>query len=222
MECCERIIVLLLLSLAVVRVRSIYAESDDGVISILCVDSVGEPLANATVTISKEGMVVYMGFTNSSGFLPEAIPRNTYHVEVKWRGRPVYSSIPPTKYDDILKIPCEVYTLSIRVNYLDVIPIVNARITISDIEERRIIYSVDRLKVPYGFFVFSAETSIKLPKGEYEIIVESLNSEKKNVFLVDNLTLKYTNVLSLDSILFIILLISTIISFILFILVGRR
>ncbi|MEM2739728.1 MAG: carboxypeptidase-like regulatory domain-containing protein [Candidatus Bathyarchaeia archaeon] len=223
MGCYRRIAApLLLLSLAVVGVHLIYAEFEDRFISILCVDSIGEPIANATVTIGREGEILYTGITNSSGFLPEAIPKGIYYIEVEWRNRTVYSGIVSAQDYGIVKIPCEVYTLSIFVNYLGIIPIVNARISITDVEYGWIVYSVDKLRVPYGFYAFSAETSIKLPKGGYEVVVESLNSERKEVFLVDNSIIRCTNVISLDSILFIALLISTIISLILFILTSRR
>ncbi|MBS7641969.1 MAG: hypothetical protein QW374_01185 [Candidatus Bathyarchaeia archaeon] len=221
MECYRILIQLLLLSLAIATVHPIYTESKDKLISILCIDSVGEPVVNAIVKIGREGEILYTGVTNSSGFLPKPIPRGIYHIEVESRNRTIYSGMVYAQ-DDIVKILCEVYKLTIIVNYLDIIPIVNAKITIIDTEYGRIVYSVDKLRIPYGFYIFSAEISTKLPKGVYEVVVESLNSEIGRVALTDNSTIRFTNVVSLDSILFIALLISTIISLILFILTIRR
>jgi len=221
LECYRILIQLLLLSLAIATVHPIYTESKDKLISILCIDSVGEPVVNAIVKIGREGEILYTGVTNSSGFLPKPIPRGIYHIEVESRNRTIYSGMVYAQ-DDIVKILCEVYKLTIIVNYLDIIPIVNAKITIIDTEYGRIVYSVDKLRIPYGFYIFSAEISTKLPKGVYEVVVESLNSEIGRVALTDNSTIRFTNVVSLDSILFIALLISTIISLILFILTIRR
>lgn len=216
------LIQILIISIAIPTIHPTYAESKNNIISILCIDSIGEPVANAIVKIGREGEIIYTGVTNSSGYLPKPIPKGIYHIEVESRNRTIYSGIIHAQDDGIVKIPCEVYKLTIIVNYLDIIPIVNARITIIDTEYGSIVYSVDKLRIPYGFYTFSAEISTKLPKGVYEVLVESLNSERGRINLTDNSTIRFTNVISLDSILFIALLISTIISLILFILTSRR
>lgn len=221
LECYKNlaITVFFLIGLIFINTSLTYSEDNNKGAQIICVDSKGEAIANASVTIKDENFSISLGYTNSSGYVSGTIPKGLYNVEVKWKDHIVYSG-PLLIQGNKIKVICNVHTLLIKVNFLNLIPIINARIYIYD-KMNKTMYKIDKLKIPYGFYKFSAETELKLPEGEYEVIAEAFNSDKKFISLKDDATLIYTNIVSLDAILFIILLVLTIVSLIGFILTNK-
>jgi hypothetical protein len=162
----------------------------------------GHPLGNAAV-LSPVGGVgsITLGYSDSGGCvsITDSGLKGRYEVKAVWEDSIMYSQ-EVTVDDEATGIDSEAYNLTVRVNFLGLIPTRNARISIVEKDSGVLVESYEGpLDLPYGLYRLSAEKTFRLPRGNYIVKVESLNPEEKVLTIDGNLTVDFTRVVSLES-----------------------
>lgn len=197
----------------------------EGRTRIICVDHDGVPLANATLVLERPDVSrIISGPSDPDGeiYITGITEQLNYSVRILWRERVVYSGDVGIQPYTILTISCDVYSLTIRLNWLGIFPVDYVEITIRDADsEQTIEMFKGRPDIPYGFYRLSAEQVFRLPKGHYDVIAGSTNTDARSVELDRTTSIEFTGIPSIGSILLLMSIVIALASFVAFLIYSR-
>jgi len=201
-----------------------YMNNNREILQILCVDMENKPLNKAEVIIKDlNGKTVYNGTTNSTGWIYIELPKEKYILKILWLKTPVYMGNISLTKPLIEKIQCKVYHLTIAINLLYIIPVRHAKITIINTTSEKTVYTyIGEIKIPYRLYILSAEKTLRLPAGNYTVIVEMLNRQSQEINLNKSMKIVFPYIASFGSLFILICIIIAVISCICFLITGHK
>jgi len=133
---------------------------------IQCLDSNNSPLSYANITIFKENIKYWTGFTDSTGFAEAILPFSDvdqiYEINAYWKGTLVNSTSLDINKTTLMKLVCEAYDLNLTVLNLFSQPVNGTQVNLVIGSQTLLEGKTDS----NGSFIFR-----QTPSGNYTIIV---------------------------------------------------
>jgi len=221
LECCKVGGIMLVVT---ILISSLPASAIPRAVKIICTDSEGKALREALVLVyNLKGELVFEGLTRENGGIVIKLNEGNYTIHVIWLNTLVGSKdIYVSKEPLIVLINCSVYYLKVIVNFLYLIPSRNVDIVVRNTSSGHVVKVVPKpLEIPYRLYSLSAEAILKLPRGEYEVVVRGINLQTKRIALRKSTTVLFTQVYSIESITIFILLMVAVTTCLSFIFLGK-